>query len=42
MQHVDKNAKKIEIRCLGLATGSIVPVRRIRRRKIEVTYVPSD
>lgn len=37
-----KFEKHIEVVSLGKSTGYVVPVRRIRRRKIEVTYIPSD
>lgn len=32
--------RKIEVKQLGLATGKIVPVRRINRKRIEVKYIP--
>jgi hypothetical protein len=32
--------KTIEVQQLGLATGQIVPIRRIKRIKIEVIYIP--
>lgn len=37
-----KPVRHIEVRHLGLATGQVVPVKRIIRRKIEVTYIPSE
>lgn len=42
MNIVTKSGRKIEVQQRGLATGQVVPVRRITRRKIEVTYIPSE
>jgi hypothetical protein len=35
-----KPTRKIEVRQLGLATGMVVAVRRVKRKQIEVTYIP--
>lgn len=37
---VSSRVVKIEVQQLGLATGKIVPVRVIKRKRIEVVYIP--